>query len=65
MGGMHDFTPILEVKIMHTTEKITKNHAYRHKRYNGAAKITHTTAFDAACSDRRSASHSQIQKWLK
>ena len=33
---------------MHTTEKIAKNHAYRHKRYRGAAKITHTTAFDAA-----------------
>ena len=33
---------------MHTTEKIAKNHAYRHKRYRGVAKIMHTTAFDAA-----------------
>ena len=48
MGGMHDFKPFLGGKIMHTTEKIAKNHAYRHKRYRGAAKITHTTAFDAA-----------------
>ena len=48
MGGMHDFRSFWGAKIMHTTEKIAKNHAYRHKRYRGAAKITHTTAFDAA-----------------
>ena len=28
MGGMHDFKPFLGGKIMHTTEKIAKNHAY-------------------------------------
>ena len=65
MDGMHDFTPISGVKIMHSIEKSAKNHAYRRKRCRGAAKIMHTTAFDAAYSDRQSTSHSQIQKWLK
>ena len=65
MDGMHDFRSFWGAKIMHTTGKIAKNHAYRHKRYRGAAKITHTTAFDAAYSDRQSTSQSQIQKRQK
>ena len=47
MGGMHDFKPFFGGKIMHATEKIAKNHAYRRKRYRGSLKIMHTAAFDA------------------